>query len=268
MDKGMKFKESRRINKKIITPSDIRRISKELVSERDKERARHQEKFKKTESDLIDIGFYSPSDIYAEFEIEYKPARSIEGDDLNDLVQEDILETRRVEKLSMRFGNRIDDNRIYISIEKGSAYFSVESKDQKWLDAYIKRMSEIFDDCKPQYGTRLIKILFIVFFPIVIGLLISTTGITLLELFVANYQYQFKDSVQLFVYPAIIAIFYSAYSPLEKIDKIYPSIELATGPEHMQYEKIARDKMKNLWYTIVAPLILSILTTVISLSLT
>jgi hypothetical protein len=188
-----------------------------------------------------------------------------------DLFNDDSpITNKRIKSISMRFYDYSTKSSITLSMEHGKSHgtLEIEGNDSNWVNGTLNHFREIIESVAPQqkpFSGWTMAGLFIV---ISIGIGYCIMSILYFLAFKGETRPSiFYDSVVAqpwlhFLAKTPIALFFGFWPVLsifERIEKLYPSIELQIGPEHTLIEKKKRQKLRQfvlLWLIPLAGAIL------------
>ncbi len=166
---------------------------------------------------------------------------------------DDIFQTlskTMIDSIDISCFDTIDKN-ISIVLKKSELnYIIVHSTDENWVNGTLKSFDNIVSNWKRQekwpykYGNHLVFL---------------STVLSMLIIFVKMKSY-LSDLVTLIIFLIIgIMIFIFSSRIMTKVRKLYPPIEIITGPEYQHVEEMKRKKLRILLFVFVIPNILTFL---------
>lgn len=257
--KEMKIRREFKITGVIVKPSNIRELSKKVYEEYKSDK----------ESRNKSINFI----LKGIDGIEY------ESDDIKVFSDNGILDTRRIIEVEMRYVNHTNGKRISIQIEHtliahvGVNYVFVSGPDEMWVNGIIRNFEDIISSWEKQVTWPHKYDWFLtIIFAIGIGLLY----LNFLEFIFTPIIHPISPAPQWAVElrPILILIYYvsgilfgmwPASYIVKELKKLYPIVELRTGPEHTQVEFKKRRKLYAIISTGIIPLIISLIVEIIKI---
>lgn len=184
------------------------------------------------------------------------------------LQEGEIFDIKKVESIDFDYcyWTGGDSDRITISIKQGicgHCNFLVSGGNKNWVAGSFSKIESIINSLNPQkniidkYYTSL-NIILIVFFDYIF--------LSIFIFLFHNHLQKITNLEFLFYIIPIITIFSAMLSswPINRLLKLWPVIEFDFGPEHMKVEKQRRKKVWNLLTIVIIPLILGIITTLLT----
>jgi hypothetical protein len=177
-----------------------------------------------------------------------------------------IIENRVVRKVVMRFYTKDNSKNIEVQMmhlindENSENFISVSGDEPNWVNGVLSRLSEIINNAESQskfkdrFSDWLISAILI---------LINVEYFRLVHF--EKTQYELVATLYVIGVPMLSAC--AAFWLHGYIGKLWPSIELQTGPEYLQLATKKRNNMKWLMATIVFPILLAIIYDVVKSSL-
>lgn len=234
--------ESRRvkIRDRRITLQDVQKLSQFVVNEYEELKAK---------CDYVRLSFSAICDDMSTFESE----------DQYIFDNSSIITTKSVKRIEINCLSLRPDNTLKISIAHGNnlglydSEIVVSGSDSKWINGTLRRMEEIIDSFTPQHN--LIKEYWIPIFTVCA----ISLGSIMIHVFLAitpdvppsagneksNFLISITKAYPFMRYP-IMYFFYFVFglfpagALIEKLSKLWPSVELQIGPEHTLIEKQRR----------------------------
>lgn len=255
------IKESRqlKINDRIVTLPDIQKLSLFIFKEFEA---------MKSNSDYASASFIATCDDQSVFESE----------EPNLFDDNSVISTKSVKKIDISCLSLRPNHSVSITIVHGnnSGYFDseiiVRGVDTNWVNGTLKRIEEIVDSFTPQYNyvSRHWVIMLIVF-SVSIGAIMLHLMSAILP-YVSTPEPQAKSGFLIRIisnypfmrYPVLYLFcgffgFVPAGVFMEKLSKLWPSIELQVGPEHKLIEKRRRAWIVGAFLLGVIPMIVQLI---------
>ena len=201
---------------------------------------------------------------------------TFESSDAEFFSNDSVLPTKRVSDISLKFSSYDDDETIEIKLSHGdssySNYISVSARDSEWVNGVTRKIEDEICAFKPQ-NTFLTeyKVILEVVFALSIGMvyffLIDMIPIHPIEVEPSGWMIQLalasRDSLILgytikYILSFVIGI-WPAYSLMDKLKALWPSIEIQIGPEHTFIEKRRRIWIASAFLVGVVPLATSLI---------
>ncbi|KUK04518.1 MAG: hypothetical protein PWR26_1283 [Methanosarcinales archaeon] len=238
----MKISKELNITGVIIKPSDIRELAKKVYEEYESD----------NESDRKRINFILKGNDETQYESE----------DIEIFSDRGILDTRRIIGIEMTYFNYSNNKRISIKLDHTVRDYgwgnsiSVSGSNELWVNGIIKNFEGIISNWEKQvilphkYG----------WFLAIIFMIIFVGGIGLLCL---NFLSKLEWSIA-FGFSFGISFWLASYL-VDELKKLYPIVELRTGPEHTQVEAKKRRKVYAIISIGVIPLIISLVVELIKI---
>ena len=236
MNKGMKIKKTYEISGVVVKPENIRELANII----------HKEYAKKSNKDKhTTIEYILKSCDNTQYESENKDI----------FLQGSFLDSKRIIAIEMDYHNFKDDERISIEIEHSirsrfiiGNVVTVSGHNEIWVNGVIKSIESCVSSWKKQIEWPYqFKWPLIILFAIGIGLLYLNFLEFMFKYVVILQTVSPKPEWVISFRPVLMFIYYLAgfgfgYMPatyiLSKICELYPNLELDTGPEHLNKEKI------------------------------
>ncbi len=196
-----------------------------------------------------------------------------EDDDSHIFAEKGRLYDKRIVAIEMDFSDRENDKNISVKLEHGnvssdiSNVITVSGKDEIWANGVHRTLENLIKDCKeqPKFTPFRRAVLLLTLSPI-FAALFTETIIILSKLAVSGAVWDISAWSFLFFWIFIIGLWF--VTPLVKrIEKLYPSVELVTGPEHMRIEESGRKKLWTLIAYYVIPFVFLVISEIINLLL-
>jgi hypothetical protein len=234
------IREKRRLafNSKRITPKTIRSFCKLIESEIEALEGAHKESF------------------YKMYSVDATDNTSFESQSEEIFAETQVIETRVVRKISMRFYTLDSSKSIEIQIvdlvkdENSENFLMVSGDDPTWVNGILTRLSTILDTAENQAKIR------------GSGWLVFAVLILFnVEYFRLSFDYfpkinELVFTIFMFVVP--VGSIICAVKIHNYIETLWPSIELQTGPDYQRIPNRRRNKLQWLAASIILPLLLSI----------
>jgi hypothetical protein len=245
-------KRSFKIRSKIITPTDIRRIAN-LFYDIYSEYSRSLQKD------------YPELENYPNFEVSTTDGTEYSADTLDIFKSEGILDSKTVKEIKMSF--RIYKFNTEVSIKLTDSrydgwlnYIEVEGSDSTWVSGTFGRLLECVSSWQSQSsigkGWRWL-------ISIVIAFLVGFSIIALVDLAISLFsggEYRIDPRVYYFSWTGVGFFWFIA----DYIAKLWPSIEIVTGPEHSHELQKSRKRISFIITAIVLPLVVGLLGNIIA----
>ncbi|HUW10170.1 MAG TPA: hypothetical protein VM537_10600 [Anaerolineae bacterium] len=176
------------------------------------------------------------------------------------------LDTRRIVGIDLSYENQRSCRHFDISLQHGggrhSSYNSmtVSGTDETWVDGNIQWFNDCVSNWRKQatwpheYYSLLLAGLSVAFF-------VPLAGIVALVMLLFGWPTEDTHEIIKLGYSAggALIIVGIAHSVVTWLQTSYPKVELAVGPEHHQFEKARRKKIRSIIGLAVAPLVFSLL---------
>jgi hypothetical protein len=238
------IREKRRLsfNLKIITPQTIRSFS-DII-----------------EKEISSLSPSEESDCYIMYSVDATDNTSFESQS-NDIFKENqIIENRVIRKVNMRFYTKNNSKNIEVQLihlindENSENYISVSGDEPNWVNGVLSRLSQILDNTQNQskftvqFSGYFLSILFILANVEYFRLIFDKLGKT---------PYEIVAFINVLGFP--IATFIGAIQLNSYIKKLWPDIELQTGPMYLQFAATKRNKMQWVMVSIILPILLTVI---------
>jgi hypothetical protein len=249
------IREKRKLNfsSKRITPEIIRNIASII----DQESSQYTRQEKKQS--------------FISFSVDATDNSSYESQSRQIFNENMIIDKKVLHRINMRFNTVDFSKNIEVQLlhfekdENKENYILVSGEDSNWVNGCIARLSEAIElaQIQPNVSIKL-RILWWVLV-ISLNVLIYRLGAPILKLDPPGNSgiITFFKTIYLFVPILSTMAFYNRAEDF--INKLYPCIELQTGPQYLQIEKIKRAKLINFFLIIVVPILLAVLYDVLKL---
>lgn len=178
----------------------------------------------------------------------------------NEIFKENqIIETRTVRKIVMRFYTLDNSKSIEIQIvhsienESSENFILVSGDYPNWVNGILKRLSEIIEqaEIQPRIKDNIGYISFLTF------ILFNTVYFRLIFNFLErNITNEWLKIFFFLGIPFLSILFFNRLN--EYLKRLWPSIELQTGPDYHQKSKVNRNKAQLIVLSIVLPLVLAL----------
>jgi hypothetical protein len=181
-----------------------------------------------------------------------------------------ILENKKITEISLYFAEPVFNSSILIRIrhsEYDSSYVVIEGKDRTWVNGTTRIFEDFLSDCKNQPKiVKKLQWLIILFSIIFFNLLL----LNLIELIVNKILiisrskidhfsiYGDWNAILFFLGISLITMFPSI-SIYQWIEELWPKIEIQTGKDFQNIEKVKRKKLWVILSIIIIPSIISFL---------
>jgi hypothetical protein len=271
-----KVKETRslKISNKIFTSEDIRSLSllfktqiNEILDEAKKEK-RIELQGKTLDETYIEESVNNMG--YIQVELISSDGSKFAGKIEDILEAEDFLNSNKLQEIRFIFVENTSSSMILIDLEhslSNSGYVKIEGYNRTWVNGTSKKLDDFFKNCKDQ-STFIRKNGSLVI--VIIGVLLSVILMNLADfvLYKITSQENYGGELQsVYQWPYIIfflgitfaIIIIPAVSIHERIEKLWPNIELQTGKDFHKIEKKKRERLKLLIIEILIPTLLSFL---------
>lgn len=260
MGDTIKISRELKIYGRIVKPDNIRELAKRVYEEYVSDKSNHK-----------DINFI----LRGIDETQY------ESEDIKIFSNNGILDTRRIIAVEITYSNHTNDKRISIKLkhtitdyEWGNVIF-VSGSDKLWVDGVIKYFEDTIANWEKQpnwphkYGSLLAVI-----FAVGIGI-----GIGLLCLNILNFIFAYVIVVHpispkpgwiivlqvLFISLGLSSGIWPACYIANKLKRLYPIVELRTGPKHMQLETKRKKLVAAVISRGILPLVISLIVELIKI---
>lgn len=268
------IKESRSlfISNKIFTSDDIRSLSllfkKQLneILDKCKETKREEMKSKNFDDNFIEEMIKNVGKI--DVELTSSDGSQYAGKIEDIMEAEDFLNSNKLIKIKFYFGEYSTDSMIYITIEHSfsrACQLKIEGFDRTWVNGSIKKFDDFFKNCKDQASfIRKYKWAIISTIVVLLSVVLLNLGNFIIYKIISqnNTQAEFfslykGENLILSSWAVLSITIFPAISIYERIRRLWPTIELQTGKDFHQIEKIKRDKLKLFIIVILIPSLLS-----------
>ncbi len=258
----MKYSKPLKISGKVLKVDDVERLSSIVESEFSKSNL-PSKKVKKGEIDPCVISVMLPASkkyiLRGDDEMQY------ESDDKDEVfTKHGPLATSRIIAVEMSFEDRNEDKGISIKLNHGSEVSEtgnrivVSSNDETWTDGIYKKAETILGECKDQtVFTWKYRLGLFFLISAIMGLILSE-AVVIFSHFIWNAAIDVQSFAVMF---AFSFLFISAsISPVlvGRIERMYPNVELVTGPDHLRPEAIGRKRLDKWIELVIVPLVISI----------
>lgn len=207
-----------------------------------------------------------------------------ESSDIDIFESESIINSKKPNKIELRFSNYKDDDYIRVSLRReynssySENYINVEGFDSTWVNGVLGRINQRIDSTEPQNSNKKLYLNLIFFASVVLIGRIFTIIILLIpgtpdesKMGAASFAIrQFIHTNDFTYYFSIYLIGFlvgilPAFSIKNFFRKFWPYLEIQIGPNH-KMDEIKNRQILNKWIlTIVVPLLLMILYDIIKL---
>lgn len=180
----------------------------------------------------------------------------------------EILNSKKITGVELNFSEKISETRFVIKLSQSdslsdSGYVFLEGKDKSWINVSMKRVEDFLISCKNQsVFIRKFKI------PLIIGIIaiLSFFLLNLIEFFIKTevsfpklVGNIFRDDL---IYYIILFVMVTATPSVliyRWLRKLYPVIELQTGPDSGKLLRERRNKLIIMTLAIIVPVVISVL---------
>lgn len=191
-----------------------------------------------------------------------------ESEKMGFLSEGETLDNRRIVAIEMRYHNDSYDKWIDINLEHTISDWITRNKatvsgyDEVWTNGIVKMIEEIVSGWKKQADwPRKYKWLLLLILSIAMGLSFYLLLYSIVGLFLSTSEL-FKKTLPFFAV-CLSSAFVLGHYMVDRIRRLYPSVEFMMGPEHSRVEGRKREKI----YRVVQIIILTFLPLAISLIL-
>ncbi|TRX31649.1 hypothetical protein FNW52_18550 [Flavobacterium sp. ZT3R18] len=244
------IREKRRLvfNFKRITPKIIRDLSNII------------------EQEIKSLSTNETIDHYIIYSVDATDNTSFESQSNEIFTENQIIESRVVRKVVMRFYTKDNSKNIEVQMvhlindENSENFISVSGDEPNWVNGVLSRLSEIINNAenqskfKDRFSGWIISAVFVLF---------NVEYFRLVHF--EKTQYELLATLYVIGVPILSAS--AAFGLHAYIEKLWPSVELQTGPEYLQLATKKRNNMKWLMATIFFPILLAIIYDVVKSSL-
>ena len=188
-----------------------------------------------------------------------------EGDDDELLRDGSIIDLKKVETVNFRYSN--SDRSINVSLTHGETLFSnslsITGNDHNWLSGTFSKMEDIFNAAKPQdhWFLKYKELL-----SIVATVIFGFTIFEIVHFTIGNHEdvitYIKNSSFSSFLLVMGLAVFFGYILStflIQWLSELWPRIEFAFGPAHLQYEKERRNRLGILLTALIIPFLFSLI---------
>jgi len=248
------IKEYRRvpIENRIIKAQDLKKLGTLILREYDESKKKEQ--------------------FYGSFKIKASCSDSsvYESQSLSLFDSDSVLSNKRVDSVTMQFSDYREDKSISFEVRHGynMAYNNIEvdGRDSLWVNGVLKRLEDIIKECTPQseFVTKHKTWLLIV---LSIGLG-SLATMVIVRIFELHWWNTFGAKGPLMRWLIQYAVYFyigllPASNIIGKLHKLWPSVEVQVGPEHMFSEKRRRAYLVSVTFVAIVPLVINIITKIV-----
>ena len=258
---AMKISKELKITGVIVKPSDIRELAKKVYEEYESD----------NESDRKSINFI----------LKGADGTQYESEDIKIFSDSGILDTRRIIGIEIIYFNHVNDKSISIRLKHAvidyewENYISVSGSHELWVNGIIKSFEDIISNWKKQVTwPHKYDWFLMIIFAIGIGLLYLNFLNFIFTYIIVVHPISPKPQWAVELRPIFIFIYYifgflfgmwPASYIVDELKKLYPIVELRTGPEHTQVEAKKRRKLYAIISMGVIPLIISLVVELIKI---
>lgn len=179
-----------------------------------------------------------------------------------------ILISKRITEIELNFKEKVSETRFAVKLRQSGShsdqgYVLLESNNINWMDASLKGMDDFLTECKNQsVFLRKNKI------PIIVSIIaiLSFFLLNLIEFFIKTevsfpkiVGNIFRDDL---IYYIILFVMVTATPSVliyRWLRKLYPSIEIQTGPHSGQIQKEKRNKLLLIVLILIVTVVISVL---------
>jgi len=238
------IREKRRLsfNLKIITPQTIRSFS-DII-----------------EKEISSLSPNEGSDYYIMYSVDATDNTSFESQSSDIFKENQIIENRVIRKVNMRFYTKNNSKNIEIQLihlmndENSENYISVSGDEPNWVNGVLSRLSQILDNTENQSK---FTVQFSGYFLFVLFILANVEYFRLVFDKLGKTPYEFVNYIYVFGFP--FATFFGAIQLNSYVNKLWPDVELQTGPIHLQSATTKRNKMQWVMVSIILPILLTVI---------
>jgi hypothetical protein len=270
--KELKEKRELRIENKIFTIANLTDLIR-LFSKQSNELENKSAEMKRQEligkglpESVISEGYLNSGHSYIEL-VSYDNSKySFSSGEMEEAIG--ILKSKRIKEIELNFIEKASETRFTVKLRQSGTvsdqgYVLLESNDINWMNECLKGMEDFLFSCKNQsVFIRKNKI------PIIISIIaiLSYFLLNLIEFFIKTevsfpkiVGNIFRDDL---IYYIILFVMVTATPSVliyRLLRKLYPSIEIQTGPQSGKVQKEKRKKMLLIVLIIIVPVVISVL---------
>ncbi len=271
---SVKVSDTYSFHGKVLEPKDIRQLAKIVhteytteCSDLDQKRKEENERAK-AEKRYTDSGRIMVPKI--EFSLSTESGKTFEAIGM-EVFEDEYLEDKRIVSVSISYhsyeSGKSIDIRIGHEVRESSLHnrVNVSGYDENWVNGVIRRVENTIGDSRNQY-TLLTRHWYIV--PLLISLAIAwlAASITIAILNVSSGSSDassFDLAYLFFLYSLMIGWVTFLVVP-DRIRKLFPAVELATGPDYARSEETRRRKISYWLSGIILPTLIGIAITLVA----
>jgi hypothetical protein len=211
------------------------------------------------ENEITELKTEKKAKYYILYSVDATDNTSFESQSNEIFKENQIIETRNVRKIVMRFYTLDNSKNIEIQIvhsvenESSENFILVSGDYPNWVNGILKRLSEIIElaEIQPRFKNNIGYLSFFTF------ILFNTVYFRLIfNFFEKNSTNQWIIMFLLLGVPFLSILFFTKLN--ENLKKLWPSIELQTGPNYLQKSKTNRNKAQLIVLSIILPLVLAL----------
>lgn len=211
------------------------------------------------ENEITELKTEKNAKYYILYSVDATDNTSFESQSNEIFKENQIIETRNVRKIVMRFYTLDNSKNIEIQIvhsienESSENFILVSGDYPNWVNGILKRLSEIIElaEIQPRFKNNIDYLSFFTF------ILFNTVYFRLIfNFFEKKITNQWIIMFLILGVPFLSILFFVKLN--ESLKKLWPSIELQTGPNYLQKSKTNRNKAQLIVMSIILPLILAL----------
>lgn len=179
-----------------------------------------------------------------------------------------ILTSKRITEIELNFKEKVSETRFAVKLRQSGTvsdqgYVLLESNDIDWMNASLKVVEDFLTECKNQsVFIRKNKI------PIIISIIaiLSFFLLNLIEFFIKTevsfpkiVGNIFRDDLIYYIILFVMVTATPSFLIYRWLRKLYPSIEIQTGPLSGKIQKEKRNKLLLVVLILIVPVVISIL---------
>lgn len=204
-------------------------------------------------------------EIFRLFSLEAKDDSAFESSSSSIFGESSLIEKKAIHRINMRFyssnlSKNIEIQLLHTENQDKENYIIVSGDNPIWVSGVLAKFAELLETSQPQPRVQSLLSTSMLVLLIILNILYFRITWPFVD---PNVKNDFLRLLYALGFP-LASILYNSYCE-GYIKKIFPSVELQTGPEHMQIPKQKRIKLAYIFSVIIIPIILAIIYDIVRL---
>lgn len=213
-------------------------------------------------SDIIEneISQLRNDNFYLMYSVDATDNTSLESQSNQIFAENQVIENRNVQKISMRFYTLDNSKNIEIQIvhslqnENSENFILVSGEDSNWVNGVLSRLTEIINlaEKQPEIKDKSGYLMFFIF--VIFNIVYFRMCFNFLEKSIPSAWLVIFFIVGIPILSLVLLSKFFTY-----LDGLWPSVELQTGPNYMQKPRENRNKAQWILVSVILPLLLALI---------